>query len=108
GGHALTGEAIALAYLVVAELDLVTDGGRRHRAGHELHAAGRAAAPSAAGGGDVDAGLVGRAEDRGAGRHRQRAPRLGAARVGEDRERDRHAEPLERPGARRPVLFWRP
>ncbi len=80
-GSTLAGQAIALAHQRVAELDLVTDGGRRHRAGHELHAAGGAPSATAAGGGDVDAGGVGGLEDARAGRDGKLTSRLGAART---------------------------
>ena len=53
--HALAREPVALADLVVTELDLVHDRRGRHRAGDELDSAGGAPAPASARGGDVDA-----------------------------------------------------
>src|SRR5437667_99778 len=53
--HALAREPVALADLIVTELDLVHDRRGRHRAGDELDSAGGAPAPASARGGDVDA-----------------------------------------------------
>ena len=88
--HALAGEPVALAHEVGAELDLVHDRGRRHGPGHELDPARRAAAPAAAGGGDVDTSGLSGFEDRRPRCQVERAARPGIARLGQDRERDGH------------------
>ena len=90
---ALAGQAITLAHEVVAELQLIGDGGWRHRAGDEFDAARGAAAPAATGGGDLDAGGVSGFEDARAGR------RLGPTRrrirgIDEDGQRDGHGSRL--------------
>ena len=82
----LAGEAVAFADEVVAELELVVDGGRRRRALHELDAARRAAAAPAARRRDLDPlGLAGTQEGS------ARLDRDGAP-VGEERDgHRRHA-----------------
>jgi hypothetical protein len=89
--QALTGEAIALADEVVAELHLVHHGRWRDRALQELHATGGAAAPSPARGRDVDTAGVGRLQDGGARRGEKRPARRRIARVADDRESHGHA-----------------
>ena len=85
-GHRLAGEAVAFADEVVAELELVVDGGRRRRALDELDAARRAAAAPAARRRDLDPlGLAGTQEGS------ARLDRDGAP-VGEERDgHRRHA-----------------
>src|SRR2546426_12623765 len=61
--HALAGEPVALADLVVTELDFVHDRRGRHRAGDELDPARGAPAPAAAGGGDLHARRVRRLQN---------------------------------------------
>src|SRR6266446_5004949 len=85
---ALAREPVAVAHEVGAELELIHDRRRWNRAFDELHPAGGAPAPAAAGRGDVDAGRVRGPEDRGAGQDLERAV------VREDPQRDRHESRL--------------
>ena len=87
---ALTGQAIALAHQVVAELDLVHDRRRRRQAGQELDPARRAAAAPAAGRRDVDAARVRRLEDRRPRRDAQRPARGRVVWIGDEGQRDGH------------------
>ena len=88
--HALTGQAIALADEVVAELDLVHDRRRRGQTCQELDPARRAPAAPSARRRDVHSARVSRLEDRRARRDRQRPARAGIVRIGDERQRDGH------------------
>jgi hypothetical protein len=88
--HALTGQTVALADEIGAELHLVHDRRRRRQPGQELDPARRASTAPTAGRRDVDAAVVRRLEDRRPGRDGQRPARAGIVRIGHERERDGH------------------